>query len=148
MNEAPAVRHQGPSVTPRELGFSRSPRLPLRGRTRFPERDGGHRKEGGGRAAETEPARLQQLAEAGDEPPGAAEHPAGLIPARLPEPAGVPHADPGGGGSRVPGGQRTQLAAAGCLKAVTLQFTLMLQVFGPLGYVFLAFPFCNSGFEQ
>lgn len=74
--------------------------------------------------------------------------PDGLIPACLPESARVPHADPGGGGLRVPGGQRMQLAAAGCLKAVTLQFALMLQVFGPLGYVFLTFPFCNLGFQQ
>ena len=36
----------------------------------------------------------------------------------------------------------------GAQLAVTLQFTLMLQTFGPQGYVFLAFPFCNSGFEQ
>ena len=36
----------------------------------------------------------------------------------------------------------------GAQLAVTLQFTLMLQTFGPRGYVFLAFPFCNSGFEQ
>lgn len=75
---------------------------------------GGPGKEGAGQRRQS-PRRLQQLAEAGDEPPGAAEHPAGLVqPASLHLLAAL---------TRIQVEEGACARGQGAQLAVTLQFT-------------------------